>query len=89
MDFLKRTKPAGCFHIEPMVNWYDPAKLVDHTAIRIHKARGFWTGFAEEVRASMHRTGFGSLLLEGYSQVIWNPALMPEQARIDALEGAP
>lgn len=92
LDFLRRTRPAMCLHIEPIVEWYDPSNLVDYTAIKIHEARGFWRGFVDEVEEISairhHRTGFGSLLLEGYSQFQWFPA-MAEQARIDALEGAP
>ena len=92
-QFLNRANPAASFHIEPVLKHYDEHNLVDRTAIEIHKARGFWTG---PITSSLgmawnHRTGFGSLLLEGYSQFQWCP-LEPykrEQARIDALEGAP
>lgn len=77
MEFLLRQKPAMCFHIEPIMEWYDWDNLVDHTAIEIHKARGFQQGFVREVGESRstlrHRTGFGSLLLEGYSQLAWKP----------------
>lgn len=89
LDFLRRAKPAMCFHIEPILEWYDWDNLVDHTAIKIHEARGFWRGFVNEVTPiRKHRVKFGSLLLEGYSQLQWSPAAS-EQARIDALEGAP
>lgn len=92
LEFLQRTRPAACFHIEPILDWYDPKNLVDWTAIKIHETRGFWQGFVSEVKPFYkHRTGFGSLLLEGYSQFHWEPAVtaIAEQARIDALEGAP
>ena len=85
MAFLKRAKPAACFHIEPTLHFYDPSNPVDDTAIKIHEARGFWTGFG---LGTVHRTGFGSLLLEGYTQTFWKPQVV-EQARVDALEGAP
>ncbi len=89
LDFLLRTKPAMCFHIEPIVEWYDPGDMVDWSAIKVHEARGFWKGFVNEVTpVRKHRTGFGSLLLEGYSQFQWDPAAQP-QAHADALEGAP
>ena len=90
INFLRRTRPAMCFHIEPMLGWYNPNNLVDWTAIKIHEARGFWSGF-DVFPLHKHRTGFGSLLLEGYSQFHWSPMLpeISEQARIDALEGAP
>lgn len=91
LDFLRRTQPAMCFHIEPIIEWYDPNSLVDHTAIKIHEARGFWRGFVNEVTPiRRRRTGFGSLMLEGYSQLQWSPqTVLNEQARVDALEGAP
>lgn len=94
LDFLRRTQPAMCFHIEPILEWYDPENLIDHTAIKAHEARGFWRGFVDEIKTGRkHRTGFGSLLLEGYSQLIWEPSApdeaTAERARIDALEGAP
>lgn len=76
LDFLHRNPPATCFHIEPIVEWYDPGSLIDYTAIKIHEARGFWRGFVDEVKPiGRHRTGFGSLLLEGYSQMRWHPNL--------------
>lgn len=78
LDFLRHTRPAMCFHIEPIVEWYDPTSLVDHTAIKIHEARGFWQGFVNEITPfRTHRTGFGSLMLEGYSQLQWSPHPMP------------
>ncbi len=84
LEFLRRRRPAMCFHIEPIVEWYDADNLIDHTAIKIHGARGFWRGFVDEViPIRKHRTGFGSLMLEGYSQLQWSPA------HIDSLEGAP
>ncbi len=90
LDFLRRTKPAMCFHIEPIVEWYTGSP-VDETAIRIHTERGFQRGFVDAITPiRKHRTGFGSLLLEGYSQLQWSPqSVHAEQAHIDALEGAP
>ncbi len=85
LEFLMRAKPAMCFHIEPIVEWYDPGDMVDYSAIKVHEARGFWKGFVNEVMpVRKHRTGFGSLLLEGYSQFQWDPA-----AQRDMLGGAP
>ena len=92
-DFLLRAKPAACFHIEPVIGLYDPSNLVDYTAIKIHEKRGFWRPNNFAIDRTQHRTGFGSLLLEGYSQMIWKPPhdvyADAKQARIDALEGAP
>jgi SAM-dependent methyltransferase len=83
LDFVLACKPRLCCHIEPIVEWYDPASLVDHTAIRAHEVRNFWRGFPAALaalerqgRVRVHKTkrsGFGSLVLEGYSQLIWSP----------------
>jgi len=77
-DFLAEKKPAFCLHIEPIVELYDPDSLVDYTAIRAHLARNFWTGILDEIPRyaewwKAHRTGFGSLVIEGYSQLLWVP----------------
>ncbi len=74
LGFLNRAMPARCFHIEPIVEWYDPTDLIDHTAIKVHGARGFWRGFVNEIEPVWtHRTKFGGMSLEGYSQFAWSP----------------
>jgi hypothetical protein len=77
-EWLVDRKPAFCLHVEPLVHLYDPGNLVDYTAIRAHQVRQFWTGIDEAIGdyAKWHRmtrTGFGSLALEGYSQLSWVP----------------
>ncbi len=83
LDFLIAKRPRLCVHVEPIVDWYDPESLVDHLAIRIHEARNFWHGWPRRLQAlaaegrveivKMKRAFVGSLLLEGYSQLIWRP----------------
>lgn len=83
LDFLLRKKPCCVFHIEPVYEWYDPTRLVDFTAIRAHLSRNFCTGYWAKLVAleqegkikilRQKRTGFGSLVIEGYSQIIWAP----------------
>jgi SAM-dependent methyltransferase len=83
LDFLLAKRPRCCFHIEPIYEWYDPADLVDYTAQRAHAARNFWRGFPQALarleaagEIVIHRTKrahFGSLVLEGFSQLIWSP----------------
>ncbi len=83
LEYLLAIKPAVCVHLEPIVEWYDIANPVDRTAIVAHRARGFWEGFPDELRRRvgmgeveilhMERTGFGSLFIEGYSQIVWRP----------------
>ena len=84
LDFLMRKKPACCFHIEPIYEWYDHEhSLVDYTAWKAHEVRNFWRGFPGEIlelekqgRARILKTkriNFGSLVIEGYSQLFWQP----------------
>lgn len=83
LEYLLIKKPKRVFHIEPIYEWYEESNLFDYTAMRIHTARNFWHGFlpkllelAQEGRIIIHRkkrANFGSLLLEGYSQLIWSP----------------
>ena len=83
IDFLLEKKPKLCVFIEPIRDWYDPANLADHLAIRAHDVRNFWKGFPERLKElaqtgraeiiKQKRADFGSLVLEGYSQNIWRP----------------
>lgn len=77
-EWLVDRKPAFCLHVEPLVHLYDPENLVDWTAIRAHQVRQFWTGIDQAIGDyakwhRMSRTGFGSLVLEGYSTLMWAP----------------
>lgn len=77
--WLKSKKPAFIMHSEPIVEWYNESNLLDAVTILIHKHRGFMVGLPNLLRLmdvniiKEHRTGFGSLLLEGYSQLWWKP----------------
>ena len=83
IEFLLAKKPERVFHIEPILEWYDEASLVDYTAVKAHEVRNFWRGFPGKLLelerqglATIHHTKrayFGSLVLEGYSQIIWSP----------------
>ena len=83
LDYLLRQSPGLCVHIEPIVEWYDPEQIVDDAAIRFHRARNYLDGFATRLEAlardgriqilKRKRSLFGSLFMEGYSQLIWRP----------------
>ena len=83
LDFLLRKKPARVCHLEPVLEWYDPDSLIDYTAIAAHRQRRYWSGFfgrLEELERDgrvrilrQHRTRFGGLVVEGYSQIVWEP----------------
>jgi len=83
LQYLLRSNAALCVFIEPICEWYDENNLVDYAAIRFHRARKYWTGFptrletlqkaGRAVIVKKKRSFFGSLFLEGYSQLIWRP----------------
>lgn len=83
LGFLLKQKPALCLHIEPTVELYDDAHLIDFLGIKFHRKRGYTEGFlpmlqklAAEGRAELQRVKrlyFGSLFMEGYSLIVWRP----------------
>lgn len=83
VEFLLAKRPRLCVFIEPIYEWYDAANFVDHLAMRGHATRNFLSGLPgalhklqDENRIEIlkeHRVEFGSLLHEGYSQMIWRP----------------
>ena len=83
LDYLLQFRPAACVHIEPIVEWYGDWTPFDYAAKRFHRARRYWTGFPDKLKAlaeeeriqilKQKRSDFGSLYLEGYSQLIWRP----------------
>lgn len=84
IQYLLKNKPAIVVHIEPIIEWYNWANLVDYTAIRYHKARGYWVGFPDYMLrlhnddkikiVEARRFGVGSKYLEGYMLWTWRPA---------------
>jgi len=84
-DFIQSKKPKACFHIEPVYEFYENIGLVDYTAKKIHEHRNFWRGFPSILDEMVNigkakvlkqkRSNFGSLVLEGYSQIFWEPLL--------------
>lgn len=83
LQYLLEMSPALCVNIEPIVEWYDENRLVDYAAIKFHRQRKYWEGFPGRLKQledegrveilKMKRSYFGSLYLEGYSQLIWRP----------------
>lgn len=83
MEELLLAKPSVVVNVEPQMEWYDASNPVDATAIAVHEAKGFWTGFWDWLRAKRRekqveilqakRTGFGSLMIEGYNLIVWRP----------------
>ena len=83
LGYLLRFRPALVVNIESVVEWYDKPTLVDYAARRFHTARGYWEGFPARLHKLAEqgvveilkekRTGFGSLYIEGYNQIVWRP----------------
>lgn len=83
LQFLLKQQPVLCAHLEPICEWYEEDKIVDYLAVRFHKYRNYWQGFPNRLKQleqegkveifKMKRSYFGSLFLEGYSQILWRP----------------
>jgi len=83
LQFLIKKSPAVCIHVEPIVEWYDENNLIDYLAILHHRRRRYLEGFVNRLKSlesqrririlKLRRSYFGSTLIEGYSQVIWQP----------------
>lgn len=83
LAYLLDRSPSLVVNIEPIVEWYDESQLVDYAAIRFHRQRNYWEGFPARLQQleaegkveilKAKRSFFGSLYLEGYSQLIWRP----------------
>lgn len=79
IDWLAARKPALVVFSEPIVEWYEPHNMQDALAVVINEKRNFLRGLPQMVKAAggeitrTRRTGIGSILLEGYSQLHWRP----------------
>lgn len=79
IEWLAAKKPALVVFSEPIVEWYDGANMQDALAAVINEKRNFLRGLPAMVKAAggkvvrERRTGIGSILLEGYSQLWWEP----------------
>ncbi len=73
--WLAAKKPALAVFSEPIVEWYDRGNLQDAFAVAISDKRNFMWGLPKIVAecggkiVRERRTGIGSILLEGYSQL--------------------
>ena len=82
-DWLLAKKPKLVLSMEPMLDFYDPASLVDNLAIRYHTRRKYLTGYYAWVKAQADagrveivqslRSKFGSLYHEAYGVLAWRP----------------
>jgi transketolase len=83
LEYILDNHPGLCVHIEPILELYDENKLFDSLAIRFHKKRGYAVKFLPRLQQmekehriqllKVKRLEFGSLMMEGYSLIIWKP----------------
>lgn len=83
VDYLIKSKPALCIHVEPIAELLDENFLLDYLSVEYFKKRNYLSGFLTGLRAledagkiKIHeekRTHIGSLFIEGYSVVVWSP----------------
>ncbi len=80
IDYLLALQPLIVAHVEPVIELYDPANLVDALALRFHRKRGYTEGLLPYLQAhpkidvlKVERAHFGSLMMEGYSRILWRP----------------
>ena len=83
IQYLLHQKPGICIHVEPTVELYDENKLVDYLAIQFHRKRGYTEQLLPRLQQldtegrikvlGVKRLNFGSLFLEGYTYIIWQP----------------
>lgn len=83
LQFLLKSSPALCIHVEPTIELYDESNLIDYLAIKFHKKRGYTENYLTRLREleaqseieilKVKRLFFGSLYMEGYTCMIWKP----------------
>ena len=83
LQFLFKSSPELCIHIEPTIELYDEHNLIDYLAMKFHRKRGYSENYLTRLReleaqnkieiVKVKRLFFGSLYMEGYSYLIWRP----------------
>ncbi|MDA8139110.1 MAG: class I SAM-dependent methyltransferase [Desulfobacteraceae bacterium] len=83
LQYLLKQQPAVVVHVEPTIELYDEAKLFDYLAAAFHRKRGYTQGLLPRLQElegqgrvkllHVKRLGFGSLFMEGYTAIVWQP----------------
>ena len=83
IDYLIKQKPKLCIHIEPIGEMLDKDSLLDYLSIQYFKKRNYLDGLLDGLKKreqdgliniiDTKRTHIGSLFIEGYSVVVWEP----------------
>ncbi|MFH1996537.1 MAG: class I SAM-dependent methyltransferase, partial [Candidatus Omnitrophota bacterium] len=84
LQYLLTNKPKLCMHLEPTIELYDENNLFDYLAIKFHKKRGYTQNYLNRLRelekegkleiVSVKRLNFGSLMMEGFTYIVWKPS---------------
>ena len=83
LNYLLAKKPRIVIHIEPIIELYDKSNLLDYLADWFQGKRGYTSRFLDAIKAAeknrkvrlvhIKRLYFGSLMMEGYNLIIWEP----------------
>lgn len=83
VKYLLRNKPSVIVHIEPIPELLDPTKLLDYLSIKYMEKRKYLSGYLDYLISlaveskieiiEAHRSGIGSLFIDGYSIIVWRP----------------
>ncbi len=80
IEYLIDERPKVVVHVEPTIELLDQANEVDALAIAFMQKRGYTSGFLPALQSdprievlTVERSGFGSLMIEGYNLIAWRP----------------
>ncbi|OGZ27156.1 MAG: hypothetical protein A2365_00605 [Candidatus Nealsonbacteria bacterium RIFOXYB1_FULL_40_15] len=83
LQYLFKNPFSLCIHSEPIVEEYDENILFDYLAARFHRKRGYTEGLLPRLKElekegkieilKIKRLFFGSLFMEGFTLIIWQP----------------
>lgn len=88
LQFLLGQSPKLCIHVEPTIELCNENNLIDYLAMKFHRKRGYTENYLTRLREleaqnrveilKVKRLFFGSLYIEGYSLIIWEPRTREE-----------
>lgn len=83
IEYLLQQRPRICVHVEPAIELYNPKILEDYLAIWFQAKRGYSAGLIALLKdyenqglisiKKIQRLNFGSLMMEGYNLIVWEP----------------
>lgn len=83
VNYLCNQKPKICVHIEPAIELYNSEDMEDYLATWFQGKRGYSSGLIALLQdyesrgllliKKIQRLNFGSLMMEGYNLIVWEP----------------